>query len=583
MERLVAWFGSQPFRSFQLRLFVYLFLIGSVPVFGALTFFYVQSSERTESEWRSAVAAKHDRVQRRLDEEMRGLEFAYRTWLQDEGVRKLLRAGRENGIPDEATVREAKETIAKTASFQLGSNKRIVDFCFSFDGLSSFCAAGNPFDYGSRSEPERTPMNRSDTFVRGEGAGRIGWVGPLLEPGSYVVGGYMTVVADMARLLDDMRSDLSISDLALWDSAAGTVLVESGTANPDTDLGPAYFLAEKGPFLRSEGDVFLSQRAVSVPGQAWMCYMEVPNTQLRSLKSTLRNTVLVFFAILLVGSAVSSFVFSNVFARPIRQLRQLMKRAESGDLKAYWTSGGIREIDELGDSYNQMLNRLEETIKQAKQEESLKKEAEIEALQYQLNPHFLYNTLNTIKWVAKIHKTPQISEAVSALVRLLQASLGKKGDFLPLKEEIGLVQDYMAIQSFRYGDLVKLRLDVDALAAGCLVPKLLLQPLVENALLHGLENSSRGGEIEISAWLDRDMLLCQVKDNGKGMAEPETAFEPQTSRSGANERMSGIGLRNIRERVKLYYGPDYKMHVFSKPNEGTTVRISLPIHRSEEI
>ena len=103
-----------------------------------------------------------------------------------------------------------------------------------------------------------------------------------------------------------------------------------------------------------------------------------------------------------------------------------------------------------------MLNRLEDLIKQVKREESLKKEAEMEALHYQLNPHFLYNTLNTIKWVAKIHKTPQISEVVSALVRLLQASLGKKGEFITLREEIGLTRDYMEIQKFRYGDRIQI-------------------------------------------------------------------------------------------------------------------------------
>jgi sensor histidine kinase YesM len=184
--------------------------------------------------------------------------------------------------------------------------------------------------------------------------------------------------------------------------------------------------------------------------------------------------------------------------------------------------------------------------------------------------------------VAKIHKTPQISDAVSALVRLLQASLGKKGDFISLKEEVGLIQDYMAIQSFRYGDTVRIRYEIESLASVCLVPKMILQPLVENALIHGLENSAKDGEITIRAWLDRDMLLCEVQDNGKGMDDPEKIMGTQPRGTSAKERMSGIGLSNIREKIKLYYGSDYKMHVFSKPNFGTTVRLSLPIHRNEE-
>lgn len=575
MNRLFGWIGSQPFRSFQLRLFVYLFLIGSIPVFAALSIFYLHASSRSDDEWREAVVKKHDQVQRQLDGELRELDYMYRDWMQNEAIGQLLFLNRDGRVPNETAYVAIKDAIVRTAAFQMEYRKHLLDVCFAIEG-SSFCANGNPFDY--EDQADRVPMNRSDFFVQDEGRGRLDWIGPLYDSSDFIVVGYVKIIVDIAGALDEIRTDNSLSDLLLWDAATGSVVFESGRRDP----AAGHIFSETEPFLRNESGVLLSQRPFAVPGQTWMSYLEAPNTQIRSLQSTLRNTILVFLAILLVVSMVGSLVFSRLFSRPLHLLRQLMKRAESGDLKAYWMSGGIREIDELGNGYNQMLNRLEETIKQAKQEESLKKEAEIEALQYQLNPHFLYNTLNTIKWVAKIHQTPQISEAVSALVRLLQASLGKKGDFLPLKEEIGLIRDYMAIQSFRYGDTVKLTLDIDPLASVCLVPKMILQPLVENALIHGLENSAKEGEIAIRAWLDRDMLLCEVQDNGKGMAVRETEAEPAQRGRHPKERMSGIGLTHIRERIKLYYGPDYSMHLFSKPNAGTTVRLSLPIHRNEE-
>lgn len=579
MQRLVSIFGTQPFKSFQVRLFLYLVIIGSVPVFIALTLFYIQSSERTDAEWKASVSAKHDRVMRQLEKEMRELEYFYRALLETPGVDIWLKSGKSGLEAEDAAMRRVKETIINSAAYRLDYRRDIMDFCFAIEGGSSFCAAGGPFDYESRAW--KMPVNRSDYFVREEGRNRISWVGPLYGS-DYYVDGSIRILMDMTRVLDEVRSDNGLSNLVLWEPDTGSVLFESGSRKLGAEQGKSLFLSEKGAFLRTAPDVIVSQRPVSVPGQSWMSYIEVPNTDSLALKSILRNMVIVFVTIVLAVSIVSALLFSTIFLRPLHSLRRLMKRAESGDLKAYWTSGSIREIDELGDSYNQMLNRLEETIKQAKLEESLKKEAEIEALQYQLNPHFLYNTLNTIKWVAKIHKTPQISDAVSALVRLLQASLGKKGDFLTLKEEIALLRDYMAIQSFRYGDLVKLNLDIDPIASICLVPKLMLQPLVENALIHGLANSPREGEITIRAWLDRDMLLCQVQDNGMGMAEPDAVMNPQQTAASSKERMSGIGLRNIRERIKLYYGPDYKMHVFSKPNVGTTVRLSLPIHRNEE-
>jgi sensor histidine kinase YesM len=280
--------------------------------------------------------------------------------------------------------------------------------------------------------------------------------------------------------------------------------------------------------------------------------------------------------------------------KPLLHLRGLMKRAELGDLKAYWVWESKQEMNELGNSYNQMLNRIEDLIKQVKQEEALKKDAEIEALQYQLNPHFLYNTLNTIKWVAKIHKTPQISEVVTALVLLLQSSLGKRGDFISLQEEVLLVEAYMAIQFFRYGDEIEVLFELDDFAKMCLVPRMILQPLVENAIIHGIKPSKGKGTITIKAWIDRDLLFCEVTDNGLGMPEHllnfegEAGFEKKAARAfpaqpnGIKERMSGIGLRHIREKIRLYYGADYKMHIFSKEKQGTTVRISLPIHRIED-
>jgi len=128
---------------------------------------------------------------------------------------------------------------------------------------------------------------------------------------------------------------------------------------------------------------------------------------------------------------------------------------------------------------------------------------------------------------------------------------------------------------------VQSRFDIEPVAELCLVPRLILQPLVENACIHGIEPSQRDGTITIKAWIDRDLLFCQVEDNGIGMKiDPDTG--EAAGESGVwKERMSGIGLKHIREKIKLYYGPDYKMHVISKERQGTAVRLSLPIHQSE--
>ena len=342
--------------------------------------------------------------------------------------------------------------------------------------------------------------------------------------------------------------------------------------------------------VHMDGTVIHSIKHVDMIGGAqWSSYYEAPIPLSSAAFPHYRTWLMLLFSLVVALCLGSSFLFIKYVTKPLYVLKMLMNRAERGDLRAYWTSKSSNEWTQLGESYNQMLNRLEDLIKQVKREESLKKEAEMEALHYQLNPHFLYNTLNTIKWVAKIHKTPQISEVVSALVRLLQASLGKKGEFITLREEIGLTHDYMEIQKFRYGDRIQIVMEVEELTLSCLVPRMLLQPLVENAIIHGIEPTKREGRITIRSWLDRDLLLCQVEDNGVGiqMEEGSSGWKAMHAVGGAQsgklrERMSGVGISHIREKIKLYYGPQFKMHIGSKPGEGTTIRMSLPIHQSEE-
>lgn len=389
--------------------------------------------------------------------------------------------------------------------------------------------------------------------------------------------GRVVVMMNVSQFMSDMlRSEQALTiGLHIMD-VQGHVLYRTG---PRFD----------GENMRGDTDAYgleITDQAITsyqrfyVDGAEWSSVYQVKNQHVVNRYTALRNSIIIF-AVLFVLLCVSGvLLFSRSMTKPLHRLRTLMNRAERGDLKAYWVHDNSREIDEVGQSYNQMLNRLEDLINQVKKEEALKKEAEIAALQYQLNPHFLYNTLNTIKWVAKLHKTPQISEVVSALVRLLQASLGKKGDFITLREETGLIHDYMEIQRFRYGDRVQVQFDLEPETERCLVPCMILQPLIENACIHGIEPSKREGLIAIRAWIDRDLLFCEVQDNGIGMDQVNESAGADGA-GALKGRMSGIGLQHIREKIKLYYGPDYKMYVTSKRGKGTTIRLSLPIHQSE--
>jgi len=584
----------KPVFSFRLILLLYLLVIGSVPLLAGMFVFFGQTSGYAENELKDYADQTNIRVTERIVQEIGQLESIYRNINTDYYLQYQFGMG--TGSASDRLDR-LKQQTDRMIGIQKMNDPYVTDVCFILD--TTFCSDTNVIPPQEESgQPLGNERLLQPFHMMDEGNSRYGLrlVAPLYRLDSNAIIGHLVIVTDISRLMNDFHGAQSSARHTIKDAQGRTIYNHSAKGMIDTEGD-----ANSADRTAMRADEIVSVRTVDSGGIRLTSELSVPNEYISSSWSSLSKTLIIFFGFVLLLSVISSLFFARIIANPLQSLRLLMKRAEFGDLKAYWTSGGSQEMNDLGESYNQMLNRLEELIKKVKIEESLKKEAEITALQYQLNPHFLYNTLNTIKWVAKIHKTPQIADAVSALVRLLQASLGKKGDFLTIKEEIGLIQDYMNIQAFRYGDQVKTVFEIESVASLCLVPRLILQPLVENALIHGIEPRKGEGVITIRAYLDRDMLLCEVSDNGVGMkakvmankAEPHSDKPTEGRRDmlptgradnrTAKEKMSGIGLQHIRDKIRLYYGDDYKMHIFSKENEGTTIRLSLPIHASEEL
>lgn len=552
-----------PFRKLQLRVMLYLLVFGLVPILCTILFFYHQSTSASRTELANLVNRSQQLVVTQLEMEIRQLEKKAIAINNDVEVQRMLR---ETALPFATTDGELLSYLHRMIPLWDTGKLQSSDMCFSFY-ISNTSVCGDSSIVQLEHSLFSSKDQRIDQITTSNGqVGLIRYVAPLYELNTDNVLGHLAIIIDLHSILSDMNILDYPSEIIVNDSS-GLTLFE-------------YI----DPLFNRNSEYTESEKTIRVLTDQWLLKTSVLNKEYALYQSRLVIIAIVFLPLLLVLSLIGAFIFSRILTRPLQYLRSLMKRAELGDLKAYWTYKSSQDIDELGESYNQMLNRLEDVIKQVKIEESLKKEKEFEALQYQLNPHFLYNTLNTIKWVAKIHKTPQISEVVSALVRLLQVSLNKKGDFITVREEVGLVKDYMDIQTFRYGETIQIETIIDPLAAQCLVPTMIFQPLVENAIIHGLDQSGKEDKrIIIRAWLERDLLFCQVEDNGRGLDHEQLLFLDSISnkREGIKERLSGIGLKHIREKIRLYYGPDYSMQIFSKPNQGTTIRLSLPIHQSE--
>lgn len=289
----------------------------------------------------------------------------------------------------------------------------------------------------------------------------------------------------------------------------------------------------------------------------------------------------------IVFSILAAWGLSRSIYTPIKKLHDVTKTITQNDLQALVTGDNVDEITELGLSFNIMIGKIRELLDSKIKEQEILKKAEMRALQSQINPHFLYNTLDTIIWMAEAKKTDQIVEVVSALSNFFRISLSKGQDWITIAEEIERVRSYLIIQKIRYRDIMDFKIEVDERVSANTVLKLILQPLVENAIYHGIKNKRDGGTIFVRARPNNNgnEVLLEVEDTGIGFA-PETLAQLQTEladKSGEIKQESGFGIGNVNHRLKLYYGMQYGLTVKSKYQTGTCVTFVIPARKPDAI
>ncbi|MBS7223889.1 MAG: sensor histidine kinase [Clostridiaceae bacterium] len=303
-----------------------------------------------------------------------------------------------------------------------------------------------------------------------------------------------------------------------------------------------------------------------------------------SLASELGSMALLL-VLLLTGVCMAAALFARTLSdwlyRPLGALVDAMARAGQGDMRAR-APGGDDEFGALGDRFNQMMEEIDGLLDDLVDARVEKRQAEIEALQQQIKPHFMYNTLNTIKFAALLQGNEEIGSLLGSFIELLEASISKKGAFIPLADEIRLVEDYAALQKYRYMDSFTLTCAISPETADCQVPRLLLQPFVENAILHGIIPRRTDNQITVEGHVEHDMLHLLVADNGKGMNEEECRILLESDPDD-NRRFTGIGMRNVRERLRLYYGDGASFSIHTAPGEGTCISLVLPMKPEETL
>ena len=219
-----------------------------------------------------------------------------------------------------------------------------------------------------------------------------------------------------------------------------------------------------------------------------------------------------------------------------------------------------------------MVSRIQKLIKENEKEQELKRKSDLDALQAQINPHFLYNTLDTIYWMARMEKAFETSSLIEALAKLFRLSLNKGNEFTTVKYEVEHLKNYIIIQKKRYEDMINFSFNVPDELLGCKVIKMALQPLVENAICHGIEKKGEKGKIDITIEKKNNQLLYTITDDGIGADEKE--INELLQNGGDSNR--GLGIKNINDRIRLYFGEEYGLKFFSSPGMKTRVIVNQP-------
>lgn len=305
-------------------------------------------------------------------------------------------------------------------------------------------------------------------------------------------------------------------------------------------------------------------------------YYMVCQSDLQSVSQGLQKLLLsqmlkLFFSFVILF--LLSILLSHWLAKPLRDLAQAMDAVRDGDFTTRVQQPKTDEFSALHARFNDLIARLDELTDQVVVERMQKKQAEINALQYQIRPHFMYNTLNSIRFTAMLQRNQKLADLLGDFIALLESSVQRNGAFILLQEEINLVRSYVSLQSFRHMNCFSVAYEIAPEAADCYVPCLLLQPAVENAIFHGIDAQRTDNLIRITASVHEDALEITVEDNGSGFDASQLA-EPAADDS---RRLTGIGIRNTEQRLHLYYQKRAQLIINSVPGKGTCARFVLPV------
>ncbi len=362
-----------------------------------------------------------------------------------------------------------------------------------------------------------------------------------------------------------------------------TYLVEN---NSLLEIIPSYQLISQ-----SENSVLVEDHngkrhtIVSINGiEGWYLSQSLSEQEFSSQKQVY-YTLLLIACFIIFGLGILLTLFLNrIINVPIRSISKKMNEISQGNFSYDPSIEWEHELGDIGKGINRLSKDVVTLMDKRVEDEKQKKELEYQILQSQINPHFLYNTLNSIKWMATIQNATGIAEMTTSLARLLKSISKGTRQLIPIREELELLKDYVLIQNYRYGGIVKVDYSIpDETLLGYVIPKLTLQPIVENAIFHGIEAKGENGIITVTLYKKEQDLYIDITDNGIGMS-PELINQvlSGSSEDAKSDFFRKVGIHNVNLRLKYTFGENYGIQIHSKEGEYTTMIIILPLRKEEK-
>lgn len=577
-----------PIFSIKTKILIICLIVIIIPIFVMTINSYASSQRMLERKYTELMMDVAGQTNTRIDEYLKEIEKI--SLVASFGMNSNVSATAEDNYPiQEFLLADNKENenaaYGLLMNYVIMKDREISFYVYNLNGGQDlFVGTDPPYDYTySPTEEEwfeffRVSNSKTmtlDTHMdRQSKSGKlvISHVRKILNMNSGTLLGFMVVNIDLGvidvvngRLQESLRSRFTIvdeSDNIIYNADTGLIGQKfSETVRPD----PSTHIIVTSPFER----------------ERWTTYLYMPMSELSAEGDIFRQNIVLLAGLMMLFAAIVSVFLSSVITRPIKKLMNNILLVEKGQFDQVADIRSSDEIGHLSTRFNRMSRELKGLVEQIQREVSEKAAAEMLALQSQINPHFLYNTLGSVKWIASMQQADKIVEMTDALIAMLRYAAGAEGAVVTLRSELANLRNYMAIQKVRYYNRIRMSVDTDDALLDCPMPKMILQPFVENAIFHGLSGQEEEGLIEIRIIRRAKDIVIEVEDNGIGMDE-ETAAALRSSLTDVPHGQRGIGLHNVRRRLQLYYGSRYGIEFESRLHEGTTFRICLPLSRDWE-